>query len=156
MDELPLRDELLPDRPDTALRPRRDKTIAALIHRVEGHARIVAHAPSRLIENFQACQHLIRRLQAGVTHDIGEPEGLDPLTGRSTFPTELEEYIDHGEHSLDQRQHLSSLLGSASREMRRARLRDRQGRRIKTERNRELVLEPSPHFRRGRPYLLRR
>jgi hypothetical protein len=115
-DEFPLGDELLPDRPDTALSLCRDETIAALIHRVEGRAGIVAHALNRLIENFQACQHLIRHLQAGMTHDIGEPEGLDPLTGRSTFPTELEKHMDHGEHSLDQRQHLSSLLGSAGRE----------------------------------------
>jgi len=53
-DEFPLRNELLPDRPDTALRLCRDKTIAALIHRVEGRAGIVAHLPNRLIESFQA------------------------------------------------------------------------------------------------------
>jgi hypothetical protein len=84
-DEFPLRDELLPDRPGTALRLCRDETIAALIHRVEGRAGIVAHALNRLIENFEACQHLIRHLQASMTHDIREPEGLDPLTKR--FPT---------------------------------------------------------------------
>ncbi|HSJ39704.1 MAG TPA: hypothetical protein VK955_01455 [Xanthobacteraceae bacterium] len=61
-DELPLRDELLPDRPDTALCLCRDETIAALIHRVEGRAGIVAHALNRLIENFQARKHLIRHL----------------------------------------------------------------------------------------------
>jgi hypothetical protein len=122
-DEFPLRDDLLPDRPDTALRLRRDETVAALIHGVEGCAGIVAHKPP--FENFEACRHLIRHLQAGMTHDIGEPEGLDPLTGRSTFPTELEKHMDYGEHSLDQRQHLSSLLGSAGREMRRTWLRDR-------------------------------
>ena len=91
-----------------------------------------------------------------MTHDIGEPEGRDPLTGRSAFPTELEKHMDYGEHSLDQRQHPSSLLGSAGREMRRTWLRDRQGRRNETERNHELVLEPSPHLRWGRSYLLRR
>ncbi len=101
-DELPLRDDLLPDRPDTALRLRCDKTIAALIHRVEGRAGIVAHALNRLIEHFQTCQHLVRRLQASVTHDIGEPESLDPLAGRSAFATELQKHTDHGEHSLDQ------------------------------------------------------
>ena len=35
-----------------------------------------------------------------MTHDIGEPEGLHPLTGPSTFPTELEKHMNHAEHSL--------------------------------------------------------
>jgi hypothetical protein len=61
-DELPRRDELLPNRPDTALCLCRDKTITALINRVEGRAGVVAHALKRLIENFQACKHLIRHL----------------------------------------------------------------------------------------------